>query len=284
MNTCLWTAVMAVSTLTSCVCTQEGIVPSENYETKQVEVGQFDGISTSTSIDVTYTQTSGSQNIEIYAPDNLMEYIQVYVKNGVLQVGFHSNNHKGIHIKGKHETEVRVSAPAIYSLKASSSSDIVLKNGLQATGKVVIQSSSSGDIEGGDVVCDGLILQASSSGDVSLGKVACHALEIGASSSGDIELEQLVAKEMLARASSAGDITIENGTCESARLEAASSGDVKTEGLKADYVTALASSAGDISCYPVESLKARSSSGGSIGYRGQPKSIDSSSKGVHKLD
>ena len=284
MNTLLLAVVMTASTLTSCVVMQEGVVPSDNYETKQVEVGSFDGISAFASIDVTYTQKQGTPHVEIYAPDNLMEYVKVNVKNGVLQVGFQSEEGKGINIKGNHKTEVRVTAPAVHAFRASSSGDIIMKNGLRTTGKVVVQSASSGDIEGGDVVCDGLLIQASSSGDISLGKIECHALETDASSSGDVEIEHLVANEMLARASSAGDITINGGSCVDVRLEAASSGDVEAKELKADHVTALASSAGDISCYPVESLKAKASSGGNVGYRGNPKSIDSSKKGVHKLN
>ena len=285
MNATLLALTMAASTLTSCVVVTEGIVPSSNYETKQVQVDSFDGISTSTSIDVIYTQTSGKQDVEIYAPDNVMEYVKVHVKDGILMVGFHSDDNRGINIKGKHKTEVRVSAPAVHSLKASSSGDIVLKNGLQTEGKVTVKASSSGDITGGNLVCNQLVIGASSSGDIELEAVGCQQLKADASSSGDVKIKLLTSEDVKAEASSSGDVILSSGRCVKADLSASSSGDVVAEGLKADYVVASASSAGDVSCYPIESLKAKASSAGSVGYRGNPKSIDySPKKGLHKLD
>ena len=285
MKELLLAVALTALSLNSCVVSQESIVPSKNYETKQIKVEGFDGISTSTSIDVIYTQTSDSQNIEIYAPDNLMDYVKVYVKDGILKVGFRSEDNRGINIRGKHQTEVRVSAPALHAFYASSSGDIILKNGLQTTGKVSMKSSSSGDIEGGNVLCDELEVGASSSGDVTLHKADCQQLHADASSSGDVEIKRLTSKRVKVEASSSGDVIIAEGTCEYAEFDASSSGDVVAKGLKAVHVNASASSAGDISCYPIESLKAKSSSAGSIGYRGEPKRIDfSSKKGLHKLD
>ena len=276
---------MSASVLTSCVIVQGGIVPSENYETKQIAVDSFDGISTSTAINVVYTQTTEKQSVEVYAPDNLMDYVKVYVKDGILKVGFQSDEYKGICIKGKHRTEIRICAPAIHSLNASSSGDIVLKNGLNTDGKVTINASSSGEVEGDNLCCGKLVLGASSSGDIGLGTVKCDQLEVSASSSGDVEIKQLITKKVMVEASSAGDVVITEGACEYANFNASSSGEIVAKGLKADHIKASASSAGDISCYPLESLKAKSSSSGNIGYLGNPKSIDySHKKGVHKLD
>ena len=285
MKVFLMTVAMVLSMFTSCVITQDRIVPSANYETKPIKVERFDGIATSTSIDVIYNQTSGSQHVEIYAPDNLMEYIKVQVEDGILRVGICSEGNKGIMINGKHQTIVRVLAPEVHSFQASSSGNILLKNGLQTTGKVSMKSSSSGDIEGGNVVCDELEAHASSSGDVTLQKLDCRSLYADANSSGDVEIKWLTANEVQADASSSGDVIIAEGTCEHAEFDASSSGDVVAKGLKATHVTASASSAGDISCYPIESLKSKVSSSGNIGYRGEPKFIDFSPKnGLHKLD
>ena len=267
-------AVTATS-FTSCAMAQKSIVPSKNYVTRNVEVASFDGIATSTSIDVVYTQTSGSPKVEIYAPDNLMEYIQVRVKDGVLHARFFNeeDNRTGLNIKGKHETEVRVHAPAIHSFSASSSGDIVLKNGLQTSGLVSMKSSSSGDIEGDDVICDELVTMASSSGDIVLGKATCTALEAKASSSGDVEIKLLKAETVSAEAASSGDVVLA-GECRTAQFAASSSGDVEAKHLKADNVNAKASSSGDVTCHAVESLTASTSSSGSVNYKGDPKHID----------
>lgn len=87
----LVSTLMAVTLmLVSATACAERITPSKNYVTKKVNVGSFNAISTSSSVDVIYTQSSGGQDVEIYAPDNLVNYIDVRVEGGVLKVGFKS--------------------------------------------------------------------------------------------------------------------------------------------------------------------------------------------------
>ena len=87
----LVSTLMAVTLmLVSATACAERITPSKNYVTKKVNVGSFNAISTSSSVDVIYTQSSGGQDVEIYAPDNLVDYIDVRVEGGVLKVGFKS--------------------------------------------------------------------------------------------------------------------------------------------------------------------------------------------------
>lgn len=260
-----------------------GIVPSKNYITKKVNVGSFNAISTGSSVDVIYTQSSGAQSVEIYAPDNVIDYIDVRVEGGVLKVGMKSTN-KNLSISGKHKKEVRVSAPAVNSLKATSSGDIVIKNGLKTSGKVTLKATSSGDLTGGTVVCDDLVTVANSSGDVVLEKVTCTNFSGDASSSGDVVVKSLTATNVSADASSSGDVSL-SGTCENASFTASSSGDVIAKGLKAVNVTASASSSGDVECYVTGALKAKASSSGEVAYKGNPASIDFSPKrGLRKIN
>ena len=286
MKTNLILAMFLAMAFSSCISvnSQNAIVPSKNYITQKVKVEKFDGISTSTSIDVIYTQTTGNMDVEIYAPDNLMEYVKVEVDGGMLKIGFElEEKGQGLNIKGKHETEVRVSAPAVHSLRASSSGDIILKNGLQTTGKVSVESSSSGDIKGGNIVCDALETEASSSGDIDLDQVECISLMLKASSAGDVSMMALKAERVCADASSSGDVSL-SGVCRMAKLEASSAGEIDADDLKADTVIAEASSSGDVSCYAVESLEASTSSAGNVRYKGNPKQILNHSKGVKKID
>lgn len=286
MKTNLILAMFLAMAFSSCISvnSQNAIVPSKNYITQKVKVEKFDGISTSTSIDVIYTQTAGNMDVEIYAPDNLMEYVKVEVDGGMLKIGFElEEKGQGLNIKGKHETEVRVSAPAVHSLRASSSGDIILKNGLQTTGKVSVESSSSGDIKGGNIVCDALETEASSSGDIDLDQVECISLMLKASSAGDVSMMALKAERVCADASSSGDVSL-SGVCRMAKLEASSAGEIDADDLKADTVIAEASSSGDVSCYAVESLEASTSSAGNVRYKGNPKQILNHSKGLKKID
>lgn len=269
--------------LVSVTACAERIVPSKNYVAKKVNVGSFNAISTSSSVDVIYTQSSGGQHVEIYAPDNLVDYIDVRVEGGVLKVGFKSPGNN-FSINGKHKKEVRVSAPAVNSLKASSSGDIIIKNGLKTNGKVTVKASSSGDVTGGAVSCNDFVATANSSGDVVLEKVSCTNFSADASSSGDVSIKNLNAVNVSADASSSGDVVLA-GSCENASYRASSSGDVKAKGMKAVNVTASASSSGDVECYVTGSLTAKASSSGEVAYKGNPKDIDFSPKrGLRKIN
>lgn len=269
--------------LVSATACAERITPSKNYVTKKVNVGSFNAISTSSSVDVIYTQSSGGQDVEIYAPDNLVDYIDVRVEGGVLKVGFKSPRNN-FSINGKHKKEVRVSAPAVNSLKASSSGDIIIKNGLKTSGKVTVKASSSGDVTGSTISCDDFAATANSSGDVILEKVSCTNFSADASSSGDVSVKNLNAADVSADASSSGDVILA-GICENASYRASSSGDVKAKGMKAVNVTASASSSGDVECYVTGSLTAKASSSGEVAYKGNPKDINFSPKrGLRKME
>ncbi len=249
-----------------------GIVPSKNYVTKKVEVGKFNGISTSSSIDVIYTQTSGNRDVEIYASDNLIPYIKVEVDGGVLKVGM-KNNTSIISMNGSHKMEVRVSAPAVQLLKASSSGDIILKNGLNSNMNLILKASSSGDIKGGTISCNEMEASASSSGDISIDNVKAKYINTSCSSSGDVTLNNIQCENIDADASSSGDMKL-IGYCSYANYKASSSGDINASNLKAKVVDASASSSGDIRCFASESVKGRKTSAGGIKVSGSPARID----------
>lgn len=288
MKTKVFLALFLGMTLQSCAITvssdsKDAIVPSKNYITQKVKVDNFDGISTSSSIDVKYTQTTGSTDVEVYAPDNLMEYVKLEVEGGMLKIYFYSEETgKSINIKGKHDTEVRIAAPAVHALQASSSGDILLMNGLQCEEEVSLSASSSGDIKGGNILCKALETEASSSGDIELESVECTSLVTEASSAGDISINDVKAETVNVQASSSGDVSMA-GVCRSAKFESSSAGDIEADGLKAEHVIAKASSAGDITCHATESLEVSISSAGNVSYKGDPKQIKSHPKGLKKM-
>ena len=263
---------------------KDAIVPSKNYITQKVKVEHFEGISTSSSIDVKYTQTNGSTDVEVYAPDNLMEYVKLEVEGGMLKIYFYSEETgKSINVKGKHDTEVRISAPAVHALRASSAGDILLMNGLQCEEEVSLEASSAGDIKGGNILCKTLVTEASSSGDIELEAVECTSLVTEASSASDISINNVKAETVSVEASSSGDVSLA-GVCRSAKFESSSAGDIEADELKAEHVIAKASSSGDVTCHATESLEVSISSAGNVSYKGNPKQIKSHHKGLKKLD
>ena len=69
----------------SCIGTAHTIQPSKNYQTEKRSLGDIREVSTLSSIDVVYHQTSGSPYAEIYASDNVMPYVVLKESKGELR-------------------------------------------------------------------------------------------------------------------------------------------------------------------------------------------------------
>ncbi len=265
MNKINLTAIATIAILAGGIASAKTIVAGKNYTTKKVQTTRFNGISTSDAIDVIYTPSaSGSQHVEIYAPGNVIDYIDVKVDQGVLTVSTTAS----IKFWGKVAPQVRVSAPAVNSLRTSSSGDIKIKSPLNTKGNLTITTSGSGDVTGGNVSASGNVtIKTSSSGDVKLLSLSCKQLSANASSSGDVKLVNTTCTDLNAKASSCADIKIKcikatnvyadasssgdieiSGTCVNAILSASSSGDIKCRSLKAKNVTKSQRSSGTVIC------------------------------------
>jgi len=247
-------AILILSTTTASA--QKQITGSKTYITKDVSVGSFNHISVLGSPDLIYTQTNGgSPKIEIYGSDNLVPLIEVDVENNTLVVKYKKNTSFR---NGK--IEVRVSAPAVESMKIQGSGDINIPNGFSAQ-SLRLSVSGSGDIDGMNIACDNLVLSVSGSGDIDLKNVKATNIEATVSGSGDIDL---------------------SGTSVNAKYKVSGAGDVSAVNLKTENVEANVSGSGDITCYAEKILKGKVSGSGDVGYKGNPE-ISFSKKGLKKL-
>lgn len=255
------------------------VKPGKDYVTQKVSLTDIESIRSSSSVDVVYTQASGTPYAEIYAPDNIVPLVRVEQKGKSLYVGFKPNTS----ISGHFKCEVHVYAPEVTSFATSSSSDITLTKGLKTQKDVSFRASSSGDITVPSVECAALNLSASSSGDIELNTARCSSAVIDAGSAGDCTVKDMVCSgDVKASTSSSGDITLA-GTCRNAVFSASSAGDIYAKDLLAKDVKAEASSAGDIECHPSGVLSTSVSSAGNVRYKGEPVRIEGKIKGVSKM-
>lgn len=241
------------------------ITPSKNYITRKVKVGSFNAVQTSTSIDIYYYPAFGQPSVEIYAPDNLMPYIDVTVKGSELVVKYKEN----MTIQGKHKSFVKVSAPAVAKFTTSSSGNINIRSSIKLSNKDVefnilsagdinaenidapnikLRTNSSGNINTGLLRADNVNLLVNSAGDISTKAVTARSqARLISNSAGDIEVTELVAGQTTALISnSAGEIEVASLSTPSVSINANSSGDVIVKSLEADNVQASSSSAGDV--------------------------------------
>lgn len=243
---------MLVSTVAvSCRVTGNNMVirPSSNYVTKRVNITDIDAITTSSSVDVVYHQTAGIPYAEIYAPDNIVPYIQVEPSGRQLNVGIRNKDGGGLSIQGKCHLEVRVYAPEVTSFTSKSSGDIHISEGLKTTRSVRLSANSSGDIEAPSIECDEADLRSQSSGDIEVGYLLCTDGQLKAASSGDCKVERLTSNGHLSISSgSSGDCKVKRMDCNGdLTIRAQSAGDCKVEELCCSgNVSAETSSSADI--------------------------------------
>ncbi len=241
------------------------ITPSKNYITSKEKVGSFNAVQTSTSIDIYYYHAVGKPSVEVYAPDNLMPYIEVTVKGSELVVKYKEN----MNIKGMHKSFVKVSAPDVAKFTTSSSGNIIIRSSIKFSNEDVefnilsagdisaeniearnikLRTNSSGNINTGLLRADNVSLLVNSAGDISTKTVtARNQARLISNSSGDIEIPELVAGQTAALISnSAGEIEVASLSTPTVSINANSSGDVIVKSLETDHVQAASSSAGDV--------------------------------------
>ena len=124
------------------------VVASNNYVTKDIKVDNFKKISVAGSPDVTFTQKSGRPGVEVYTSDNIIDLLDIKVKDNTLYIGFKKN----VNVSYK-KLDVRVSAEMLNGISVAGSGDIFLKNGLQTDDNLTINVAGSGDIKGSGIKC-----------------------------------------------------------------------------------------------------------------------------------
>ena len=313
-----------------------GWFTSHADQSKTYDLSGFTGVHASAAVDVEITQ-GDAFSVSAYTESGDFSGLELQVEDGVLIAtrpeeiwkgknsstwqrffGIESNN-KNISIKRVNGQRVikingervptytvRVTAPSIDRLDASSSSIVTAKE--IKTSDLAIKASSSGDINaevaGGDVsvdatssgdvilsgTYDNLDIKATSSADVILSGT-CDKLDIKATSSADVKASDLTSQQIDLRSTSSsnirakvsgGDVSVDatssgdvvlSGNCDNLDVKATSSADVKASDLTCQNGNLRASSGGDIIAMLTKTVNAHASSGGDILVRGGAKPV-----------
>ena len=148
------------------------VIASNKYVTKDIKVDNFKKISVAGSPDVTFTQKSGRPEVEVYTSDNIVDLLDIKVKDNTLYIGFK----KDVNVSYK-KLEVRVSAETLNGISVAGSGDVFLKNGLQTNDNLSINVAGSGDIKGSGIKCNDMKVSVAGSGDINADNITCNNLE-----------------------------------------------------------------------------------------------------------
>jgi len=250
---------------------------SKNYVTKQIKVSDFDQIAVSGSLDVTYTQQSGKPKVEIYTSDNIVDLLDIYVKNGKLNLGFKKN------VKVSYnKLEIRVTSEDLNTVNVAGSGDFKFTNGLK-TDQLKMNVAGSGDITASNIQCSQeFTANVAGSGDIECKQLKAADMDISVAGSGDLKIENALVTSANASVAGSGTVKI-SGNADKANYSVAGSGDLYANDFKVQNISASVAGSGDIKCHAVEHLKARVSGSGTIGYKGNPELDYPEKKKVYKL-
>lgn len=255
---------------------EKKVVASNNYVTKNIKVNNFKKLSVTGSPDVIFTQKAGRPEVEVYTSDNIVDLLEIKVKDNTLYIGFKKN----VNVSYK-KLEVRVSAETINGISVAGSGDIFLKNGLSLSDDLSMNIAGSGDIKGSNIKCNDMKVSVAGSGNTNANNITCNNLKVSVAGSGDMVMKSVTAQNTDANVAGSGTVTL-TGTTNTANYSVAGSGDLFASDLEAKRVSASVAGSGDIKCNATEFLKVRTSGSGSVGYKGNPE-LDYPKKGLYKL-
>lgn len=269
--------------LFAALCCSSGYLSAQTMMTKQTrfEGQNITGVAAGTAFQVEiYQSDKTSATVEL--PAKWAEKLNFTIdNNGVVTIKLEGLK---LNLKKEDELKATVYLKSPYSLKASSAASITAKTPIK-TVTLNIDASSSGQVIIPDLTATNrVVINGSSSGDIEA-KVNAPLLRCDASSSAKAELTH-TGTEAALNASSAGKIEL-SGAANKVTAVASSAGKVDGEEYTAKEASLRASSAGKITMHITDSLSAQSSTGASIIYSGNPniQSLKTSTGGkVHKAE
>ena len=231
------------------IITESRIVPAD-YHT----------VVTSRAVKVTLENREGTTAI-IRADDNVMPYIKIENKNGVLKIKIDDE----IRTINSMTAEVRLpKSTNISRLEATSASHIDVDYTIQSA-KLYAEASSAADINISKADVTHCNIHASSAAKVT-GSIKATECNINAISAANAKV-QILANTCYADASSAADITLA-GEAGTLYLKASSAADINALSTKALVSTSAdASSGANIKVNAGKALTADASSGGTVAYK-----------------
>lgn len=133
----------------------EQVVPSSSIISSEYRVGSFSGIIVENAFDVEVTQVTGDEKITVHTNSNLLEFIEVFVKNDQLVI----KTRKGVNIKGNATLNVAVhTSQKISTISAEGAAKLKLNDTL--IGDDIDVSISGASYFTGDIACNQLNVYA----------------------------------------------------------------------------------------------------------------------------
>lgn len=236
---------------------------SSTMTTRTVTVKDFSELDVS-RVDVIFTPGPATGKVVVTAPENIAQYIKVYVKGSTLKIELDNevqfNN-------GSINAVAKVSAPWLKEIEASLSAKVNLASEMTVPDDLELETSTSAQIIAPAITVTGNCdIDATTSGCVTVKSLKVNGkTDLESSTSGVIRLDALTAATADFEANTSGVIKVDKGSSSTAKFEASTSGVVKAPDFVASSeATAEASTSGSITANYKSLRKCTTSTGGTI--------------------
>lgn len=229
-------------------------------KTITIEADKVTSIDTSSGIRVEYTQGSET-SVMLTAPDNIIDDVEVTVKNGELNCGMKTKRRVNKPIT------VTVTSPGVDDLEASSGSSIKIAAGLDMPGsEMEISVSSGARIDVNKISAESIEADASSGSALRIDGAKATTMAFSTSSGSSMRVESITAGSVTGKASSGSSMGV-SGTTKYVELRASSGSSLSGRSLVAETGLLKSSSGASVSGNVKGSCEIEKSSGGSVSNR-----------------
>lgn len=199
---------------------------SEDYVTREIEVTEkFSAIEACNTTDIEYSD--GPAKIILSAPDNLINRIEVFVKDGVLFITEPEDTRKVFN--GMMRSKLTVSYPGVYNFGTSGTGDINIDT--VKADSLYLNTYGTGDIKGQRLSCNILKATSCGTGDIEVKELNCREAFLNTDGTGDIDVYNINANAVTANTGGTGDVTL-TGKCRTFEYSVNGSGDINAKRLK----------------------------------------------------
>ncbi|OQP56180.1 head GIN domain-containing protein [Niastella populi] len=232
------TAVILAITILGASCIWHGrrVRGNGKLTSQSRPIGDINGVELHSSFDVILSEGSPS-NVKIEAEENLIQYIDLHVVNGVVNIETEDN----VWLRPKRKIKIFVTSPSFNRIENTGSGNITSQTKLSSDSRINIDVTGSGDLNL-DLDAPEVKASVTGSGNVKLsGETQKFTADI--TGSGDIRAMNLLAEESNVELTGSGNADVYSSVKMAASITG--SGDIRYKG-GAEIVSKSISGSGDL--------------------------------------
>lgn len=224
----------AALALTACeVTAQQAKNEHQPKVSKNMQVEPFERICLEGSPTLYYSQAA-KVSVRVEAPADLMEHIDVKVKDARLTIKVRDSvkdvlkRMRLLELDGD-LVKIYVSSPDLIEATVIGSGDIKCKN-LLDTDNLQLEVKGAGDIDFDDIICDNISCTVVGSGDIDIEHVVAQTSAIEIIGSGDVEMKHDGVRQTNITVKGSGDVKAGFNRCGNVTCDLRGSGDIELIG------------------------------------------------------